>query len=655
MVNTFCKVITLCTLTPLIMLLILHFRKHFSIQFCGIFRCKSCIIPHQEDVYFMPMVFALYILYEIILCITIICRATIFIGNAYFIIDQIIIYSLILLPICESLFNFYRFYSTYYATKSLHLLSNKKIIIKFMYCVIPFMAIFLLQMHVYYYLYPIIVAYHFIFNLFCIWLFAHIMIVQYRVVMGDSGYLTDIHDDMLESVYFMRKISIIASINSSIFIGLILVHQSTIMLYMPILWNISTICLALNFVHNRHFFKQHYLTCYKTYLNCQISCNCPKVIRKSPQNISDGNKYDPKGKSKLQNINSNTPILVDNQPAPNSKPSQPPLTMTDHISDTISIILEDESDTPKPGEPALVLSLHHGTSTPMSTDRDPSISSNSKPKWYHRGIVSIGTPKTPNTPNSRLLNNQTMSESPIQLDNRDRNGSNSNKARKVLGIPIYNPNCNVLAPPHTPIPGFLDHLYTQICTVPISLPVVSKFGDSELIKVSSHSNLTMRPIAVNINNNQLNNIKFSKYITEEKKNIEIDLKENEDVKKKKKKDNNKNSLSLGRILKRIGKTNENIINNNFANYANDIDRQTAKSLDTGKSNKIKNKNKNHKQTHSVNVSGLNNISNTPKTPDIHVLKSFKLLAKHGLYSDANIASAEQLRNYTIKQSNNDKL
>ena len=168
--------------------------------------CRCCLVATEESFDFFPISFLYYNIYIIVLTILILCKYTnkdmnndvsifnhndnilkVNINNHNYnqLIDWIIVYSLIILSIWECLFNFYRFYSTYFASRKIIILDPRQIMLKFtIFFGIPFLAIFIIQIHVYYYLYPIIIFCYFVFNVLNVWLFGHILIVQYRFVMG---------------------------------------------------------------------------------------------------------------------------------------------------------------------------------------------------------------------------------------------------------------------------------------------------------------------------------------------------------------------------------------------------------------------------------------------------------------------------------------
>lgn len=82
---------------------------------------------------------------------------------------------------------------------------------------------------------------------------------------------------MLGSVYTMRRVSMIASIASSVYISLFTyLYNINIILFLPLLWSLSSICLTLNFVRNRTFIHEKYKS-FKLWYNT-ISCKYRKSI-----------------------------------------------------------------------------------------------------------------------------------------------------------------------------------------------------------------------------------------------------------------------------------------------------------------------------------------------------------------------------------------
>lgn len=95
-------------------------------------------------------------------------------------IDWIIIYGLLILNIWESLFAFYRYYSTQMTTVSLEIVERSTIFKIFMrYCII-YSLLFFFQIHFVYWLYPVVILLTSIFTLYCTWKTSEILINQFK-------------------------------------------------------------------------------------------------------------------------------------------------------------------------------------------------------------------------------------------------------------------------------------------------------------------------------------------------------------------------------------------------------------------------------------------------------------------------------------------
>lgn len=91
---------------------------------------------------------------------------------------------LVSLSLWESLFNFYSFYSTFYASKKMQILPPAHIMLRFLAFALPFLLVLVAQIHFEHHLFPLVIALDSLFNAACVWLFGHILIVQCRFVMG---------------------------------------------------------------------------------------------------------------------------------------------------------------------------------------------------------------------------------------------------------------------------------------------------------------------------------------------------------------------------------------------------------------------------------------------------------------------------------------
>ena len=109
--------------------------------------------------------------------------------STYYIIDWIICYGILIVSVWESLFSFYRYYTTLFISSRFFQAPIKEIFKYFICYAIPFCILFTLQMHVYYFLFPIIILMHWTFNIFSTWKFAQILVASYRESHRNSSVL----------------------------------------------------------------------------------------------------------------------------------------------------------------------------------------------------------------------------------------------------------------------------------------------------------------------------------------------------------------------------------------------------------------------------------------------------------------------------------
>lgn len=109
------------------------------------------------------------------------------------VIDWIIMYCMIILSLWDSLFSFYRYYTTMYCAKKFILLSTKTIIKYFSIYAIPYCIIYLLQIHIYYFLWPVLILLHTVMNTWCNWMFAKILIDSTLQYASSVYFLCNLH------------------------------------------------------------------------------------------------------------------------------------------------------------------------------------------------------------------------------------------------------------------------------------------------------------------------------------------------------------------------------------------------------------------------------------------------------------------------------
>ncbi len=259
-----------------------------------------------------------------------------------------------------------------------------------------------MQIYWYYPLFPLLVFAHFVFNAVSIWLFGHILIVQYLFSMATQQYLHHLHDDMLRSVWTMRRLSMCSVVCSSATLSLLTAtYNIDTALCVPMLWTVSALCLTMNFVRNR-------MHCLSATAPLRVCCRCPR--RKRPHQIHSEPltpphaHYDDHARFQLQVHQS---VALDLDAATTSTQSVDPLPNT--VPALLTIDSGKEMDSvprhgafsPVQGVNAMEPIQEHETldavdSEERSRDRDRSAS----PYSSHRGVHS---PKTPGHPPSIVL------------------------------------------------------------------------------------------------------------------------------------------------------------------------------------------------------------------------------------------------------------
>eukprot|EP01083_Nonionella_stella_P113089 333240_1 len=171
--------------------------------------------------------------------------------------DYILIHSVMLLFVWESLFSFYKYYTTNAIIRTSEIMSTQAIASRFVVYGATFVVLFIGQMHLYYYLWPMLVLSHCIFNLACTIMFSSMLIGKYRLFIAmDGGVQRQAADDVhiLHSIYAIRALSVTCIILQSLYLALFtILYTVNTIYYLPILWSISACIYSLNFVRNRRY------------------------------------------------------------------------------------------------------------------------------------------------------------------------------------------------------------------------------------------------------------------------------------------------------------------------------------------------------------------------------------------------------------------
>ena len=104
----------------------------------------------------------------------------------YHYMDWILMYGLLVLSSWDSLFSWYRYYTTRYISQTFQQPPTGWIAKYFMLYLIPYSATFVIQIHFYYWLFPLVILTHLIFNVYFTWQFAEILLDSYKQSTGYS-------------------------------------------------------------------------------------------------------------------------------------------------------------------------------------------------------------------------------------------------------------------------------------------------------------------------------------------------------------------------------------------------------------------------------------------------------------------------------------
>ena len=100
--------------------------------------------------------------------------------NDLHLIDWIIVYNLILIACWESLFNFYRYFTTKYAAKYCYPPSGTVVFKNFSVYLVIFVVLCVAQIHIIYMVFPLVIGMYLGYNIFCTYSFSAIFISQYH-------------------------------------------------------------------------------------------------------------------------------------------------------------------------------------------------------------------------------------------------------------------------------------------------------------------------------------------------------------------------------------------------------------------------------------------------------------------------------------------
>ena len=93
--------------------------------------------------------------------------------------DYALIYGVMVLALWQSLFSFYRYYTTMRSLVSMDRTPTSRVLLLFSIYALTFTLLFLSMIHIYYFLFPVVVLLHFVFNLYCSYIFSSALIKKY--------------------------------------------------------------------------------------------------------------------------------------------------------------------------------------------------------------------------------------------------------------------------------------------------------------------------------------------------------------------------------------------------------------------------------------------------------------------------------------------
>eukprot|EP01083_Nonionella_stella_P069760 186172_1 len=189
----------------------------------------------------------------------------------------VLIYSVMILALWESLFAFSRYYSTYQVAIKVRLhVSTRSMLKKFSIYVFIFTLTYAAHVHFEYWFCIILILFHAIFNLYCNWKFIAILVEQYKFFQCQQNSDITGSDQMLRNLYLLRKVllmcGVIHSLSFSIFI---VIHHVNTIYFLPILWCIAAALSCISFARNRLYISGKCACCQKEQkeLKCTLKNN----------------------------------------------------------------------------------------------------------------------------------------------------------------------------------------------------------------------------------------------------------------------------------------------------------------------------------------------------------------------------------------------
>eukprot|EP01084_Bolivina_argentea_P070643 128459_1 len=423
-----------CALLIQIFILFMHYRQHFKLQLCKLKtpNCSSNRLPQStskiatvksasddeiiktleklesiqnkrkikchcklisiddQEFDFLPISFCGYTIFIILLYIFLIVNIIIINSNhtMYATCNNVIYFGVMILCIWESVFAWYRYYTTKIsAAKFNKSISIEKLISKFLLYAFVFILLCIANLYIFDYIYPILILLHASSNIYCNHKSTSILIKRYRTflkVNESFGNTFNKHYDesILKAIFLMRKVSLISNIISIISLSIFL-YKTDAIYYICILWNISCFIFSINFIRNRSFLKKCFYYIYCRYNHTKIE---PKQTNNNAPIQLNENPSSPISATSPQstdiNINSSSNDLQNKQ-------------NYDRFNQLIEVINDEIQDSNMIENDNKIIALN----TSQSDCRYVNIPKNIKPKYRSNPITTELLLHTSNNPN----------------------------------------------------------------------------------------------------------------------------------------------------------------------------------------------------------------------------------------------------------------
>eukprot|EP01083_Nonionella_stella_P090607 253107_1 len=260
-------------LCPIILCIVIHFHQHIRLKWChhlplSGFTCCGIILRAHFD--FFPISFLLYMIMVVIASVLVIVKFMNHNSNPSTRLSEICFASgidlylyclIILLSLWDSLFSFYRYYTTRALAIYLHSIKICSVLKAFSFYIIVFIVLFMLQTRLYYYIFAPILVSHLIINIYWI-------LNTTRIIMNTAKH-SHVANQKAEVQFFhnvvvMRSLSILSALCSTVYIALFMMTSTMdIVYYFPLIWSVSTTLFTFNFVRNRQLMRRMAHTMHK--------------------------------------------------------------------------------------------------------------------------------------------------------------------------------------------------------------------------------------------------------------------------------------------------------------------------------------------------------------------------------------------------------